>query len=560
MKKTIYFLTLTFLIVNLVSCEEEVKDPVSKVVFVSEGETVENGESEKAVEFICSEEWNAETDAAWITLPVKTGEKGKILLTYIIAQNTGGPRNGIITVKAKGGAEGKFTITQRAGEAPPTESSDLFVKVGGEGLGLSWEDATSLDYALSIVEHGDIIHIAEGTYIPTKMITNGDVDADKTFEINKNITLIGGYSASAAKGEGPDHTTYKTILSGDNKFYHVVAVTAGKTEGDAKVTLQGLTITKSKESTRAETGKVVIEEFTYDRGYGGGIIVGASNLEIIDCEIVDNMSGRAAAMYAASNATVRIERTKISRNIAEHHTGGFWASQGSKITIVDSEVTSNKCVGVGAGLYAFNGVEMNVYNTIVADNFGDNHGTGIYVRQNSKANIVNTIFANNSSPKGSGAIFSYDNSSISLISSTVTGNSMGTGGGFFAREGVNHAYIANSIISGNTATSSPDFGSYADGHLEHSLSGVIVGDITYDIAGNKVETAIFNYSNMLKGSDDWVYRLTGMDNPAMTNGLSATDLVEIGKTLDPIVDEETISQDLLYNSRSAVTIMGAVIE
>ena len=558
-----FFIT-TLLLMNLVACEKDDIDKiVSKVVFISEGETVENIESENEVEFICSEEWTAETDVDWITIPVTSGEKGKIFLAYIVAQNTSGPRSGTITVKAKGGAEGKFTVTQRAGQATPTETN-LYVKVNGEGLGTSWADASNLDYALSIAEVGNIIHIAEGTYIPTKKITNGDVDADITFEISKNIKLIGGYPANATQGAVADHATYKTILSGDEKYYHVVSVTAVKNENDLineKVVLQGLTITKSKESTRDEKGTVIINDFTYYRGYAGGIIIGPSNLEVLDCEIVDNKSGLSAAMYAYSNAIVKIERTKISRNVAEHHTGGFWARGGSIVTIIDSEVTSNRCVGVGAGLYVFDKAEMYVYNTVVADNFGDNHGVGLYVRQNAKANVVNVMFANNSSPKGSGGgIFLYQNASINLINSTITANSNGSGGGLFARNGGCKAFIANSIISGNTSLlGGPEFGYGVDGDLDYDLSSSIIGNALYNTAGEIVQGIEFNPSTMLDGSATWIYKLVGTNNPAKTNGLSSTDLINLGNTFTPVVEGSIMSQDLLHNSRVGVNVIGAVI-
>ena len=81
-----------------------------------------------------------------------------------------------------------------------TKGPHIFVKVDGEATndGSSWAQATTLTTALELMEEGDEIHIAAGTYVPSKMLTGGDKEGDTTFEINKNVTLIGGYQIGRA--------------------------------------------------------------------------------------------------------------------------------------------------------------------------------------------------------------------------------------------------------------------------------------------------------------------------------------------------------------------------
>jgi len=102
---------------------------------------------------------------------------------------------------------------------PETNATNYYVKVSGTETndGLSWSRPITLDKALLLCKDGDSIHIAEGKYIPTREVITADVvtERDRTFEISKNVALIGGYSANASDGDLPNHLLYPTIFDGD---------------------------------------------------------------------------------------------------------------------------------------------------------------------------------------------------------------------------------------------------------------------------------------------------------------------------------------------------------
>lgn len=558
----IFLALMTF--ICMVGCDKNDNETTfgPNVVLLSSSKVVSSGESSQRIEGLSNEAWTVSTDVEWISIVEKKGTKGKVDISYSVSENEGDERVGVITVSTESGTMAEFVVTQEAGEI--MDDAELFVKEGGTGKGYSWADATSLENALEIAVSGNVIHIAEGTYLPTKTITGGDSsdDSDKTFEIKHNLTLVGGYPADATEDTEPDHSKYKTILSGDEKYYHVVTVSAPLSDSGEKVILQGLTISRSKETDRNLKTSVAIDGNNYPRNHGGGIIVGPSQLEIINCEITENKAGLSSAIYMNYGADIKVNRTKISKNTAEHHCGGVWVRNGSKLTIIDSEITNNTSVGVGTALYIFEGSEANIYNTLIADNKGDNHGVGVYVRNSSKANIVNGIIVDNSSPKGSGAgIMMYDNNEITLVNTTITGNSSGTGGGLFGRNGINKVTVNNSIISGNEQLEGPEVDSFKEGELTVSYFGSIIGAATYNEKGENIPDAtIFDAEKMFENSGDWIFKLKGENNPAFIHGLTVENLIQIGINMDPAVKEEIVAHDFFHNSRHNVSIMGAIVK
>src|SRR5690606_37036995 len=119
----------------------------------------------------------------------------------------------------------------------PADLSDLvthyYVKVSGsaDNSGLSWSEATSLEKALDEVIPGDVIHIAAGTYTPTKTTTGGSASnpGDGTCGGHSNIHITGGYPADAGEGATSDPATDETTPSGSpptGKAFDTVAIPA----------------------------------------------------------------------------------------------------------------------------------------------------------------------------------------------------------------------------------------------------------------------------------------------------------------------------------------------
>ncbi|PRD47377.1 BACON domain-containing protein [Sphingobacterium haloxyli] len=540
--------------------------------------------SKEGGEFIINVEsnlpWRAKSSADWISLSsenaLATGE-----ITFNAGRNRStDQRTAEITVWITKDHEKKIRVIQA-----PAELSDLithyYVKVSGtdENSGLSWDEATTLEKALDEVIPGDVIHIAAGTYTPTKTITGGNSsnEEDRTFEIHSNIGLIGGYPADATEGAVPDPTLHETVLSGNTssgKVYHTVAITAPVQAGQ-KVVLQGLSI-KFGQAANSGTGHITLNGAQYYRFYGGGVIVARSVVDIIDCEISENTTGfHAAGVFVFSGATVRFERSTIKENNGIHNggNGGGVFNDAATVYFYDCEISSNTISGVGAGIYAFSSSEPTytyIYNTTVAHNNNDvgnvsqtRRGGGIYGRERSVTIIVNSTFYGNTGGHGAG-ISLYGTaaapSRMDIISSTVTGNQAFNNGGGVELTANTTLNIFNSIVSGNTASNGGDI--FVGSGANPSFSSSVRGNQLLDNNGAVIDAQTFDFGTMLGnfakngGYAETVILSAG--SSAATSGMSADQLENLGNTYNPALSAEVITYDQNGKPRSSAA-MGATM-
>lgn len=550
-----------FSLLALNSCDKDDEEVAfePKIVLESSSKSVPNGSSQQTSDVLSNGAWQVESNVDWISFPETSGEKGRFDLMFSVAENDDDERIGMVTISTDGGGNVQFEVIQEAGNR-----DDIYVKLDATGEGFSWAEATNLKNALEMAVTGNTIHIAEGTYTPTKTITGGDPadEADKTFEISTNLTMKGGYPVNATEGTEADPSQYSTILSGEDKYYHVVAVTAPMSNNEDKVVLQGLTISNGF-SESSNSSSATINGIRFLQNYGGGIIIGAAKVDIIECEIIDNKSSRAAGIYAFEGTMLNLKRSQVSHNIAEGHNGGVWIDE-SRAFIIDSEINANECGSVAGAIYGFPESEVNIYNSVIANNKGKGFGAAYYLRDNSKGILVNVIIAGNSSTSGSGGggVFLYDNSEVNIVSSTITLNTIaGPGGGVYQRKGANSISIYNSIISGNEQKNDgPEIDAYEDDAQAPIIQASIVGETTYNKNSEELEVIGFDPDSMLQDLGDWIFVPIGEeDNPAVKFGLSVDDLIELGGSLEPEVEEGVISKDILHKTRANLKTMGAVV-
>ena len=222
------FLLGTLLLLSLAGCKKDDDAFEPKLFLGNDTFSVANTSSKHTIVFLTNQPWQVEADVDWIVFDETSGEKGKISLAFTVLENDDDERTGKITISANGATQQEIQVVQEAGNR-----DDIYVKVGASGEGYSWDDATSLENALAIAVSGNTIHIAEGVYTPTVTVTGGKQDdaGDVTFEISKYVRLKGGYPADATEGSEANHQLYTTTLSGGGVAYHVVTVSAPKTEG-----------------------------------------------------------------------------------------------------------------------------------------------------------------------------------------------------------------------------------------------------------------------------------------------------------------------------------------
>ncbi|AKD02022.1 BACON domain-containing carbohydrate-binding protein [Pontibacter korlensis] len=547
------FFLAAFILVTLAGCKKDDEDFEPRLFLENQAFSVANTSSKHTIVFLTNQAWQVETDVDWISLEQTSGEKGKVNLSFTVEENDDDERTGKITVSANGVTQQEILVTQEAGNR-----DDIYVRVDGTGEGYSWDDATNLQNALGIAVSGNTIHIAEGVYTPTATVTGGDPgDAgDVTFEISKYVRLKGGYPADATEGSEASPHQYRTILSGGGVSYHVVTVSAPKTEGQ-KVVLEGLKITEGKAGPATSSAK--INGTSFRRDYGGGITIGNAVVDILDTEIVDNMSDKnVAGLYAFGGSVVTIHRSKINNNSSAGNAGGVWISE-SVAHMYDTEVKGNSG-GTAAGVHGYPDATVNMYNSIIADNNGRSYGAAYYIRQNSKGLLVNCLIYGNTSTSanGGGGVMMYNNNEAVIVNTTITGNSInGPGGGIYRRAGVNKVSIYNSIVSGNEQKGDgPDVDVYESDAPAPVVGSSVLGSVAYEANGEAIEGASFDAGTMFTEA----YVPVGENNPALEHGMSADDLVKLGSSLSPAVESSLITKDLQHNSRSGLHAMGALAD
>ncbi len=439
------------------------------------------------------------------------------------------------------------------------KTPSIFVKESGVETndGSTWAKATTLTKALEIMEEGDEIHIAAGTYIPTNMITGGTEDGDKTFEITKNVTLIGGYPADASEGSVSSKAN-ETILSGDNRLHHVVAVTAPIEEGK-KIILKNLHI---KHGLTGSAGNILINGVNYPRIYGAGLTIAKARIDVVDCVISDNESINAAGgVYVQYSALAKFINTDIVNNKS---TNGGGIMNAATTYLIGCNISDNTSSGAAGGISNSNPygpADMYIYNSTFAHNStGKNTwqgGGGIYAQARSYTQIVNSTFAENSVGAG-GAIRTHGTegkeATVDVINSTFYKNkATGNGGAIQILENT-IVNIYNSILSGNTGGGGEI---YNEG--TYITSYAVVGNKLLDKDGAEVADKTFDHTTMISElTADGTCMITGT-SPAAYFGMDAILLQTLASEFEPVIDNNIIVNDQLGKSRSGKFVMGAVV-
>jgi len=460
-----------------------------------------------------------------------------------------------------------------------TAQTNYFVKPvsSGTGTGVSWENAATLATALSTAVSGDVIHLAAGKYTPSVLLTGGADDLDMTFEISKNLLLIGGYPASPAVNDTPSDEN-STILDGEfaegYNAYHTVAVTAPAEDGK-KVELRNIKIKGGKSATSGAA--IVINSLNFGRVNGSAIIAGGSTLKLSNCKIYDNLGYNTPGLYAFSNAKITVDNCLFENNIGTGNGASMWID-GSAIDVYNSNFIANKNSGVGA-IQVITNTKANFYNCTIAYNVAgfnnttnSRNGSGIYVRNGAQVQVVNcTIYGNESNGNGAGIALhsttAFTGTKATVINSTISENKSlmldNSTAGIFALTNNCAIDIYNSIISGNTALGTNNYDVAITSGSTLSTKNAVVAEKVFDATGTMVADKTFDFVTMLDtllnngGPGKTVQLLLTADaNPAKTYGSSRTDLISLGASLSPVIAESIIAFDQLGNSRTG-NIMGA---
>lgn len=548
-------IAVVILLTGVIGCQKEDKAPFEGKLFVgTELIEISNKSENHYFHVLANEIINVSTDADWIVLDTSVYEKGKQQVGFTVLSNTEEERTGVIYIRTSENLSKEILVVQESGLVPV-----FYVSVDGTGDGKSWSSPTDINTAIEKATTNSTIYLQEGVYRPTKTIRNGDAteESDKTFEISKNISLIGGFSKDAMVGATPNPTIYKTILDGNlssgKQAFHTVTITA-PLDRESKVHLEGLTITGGNATDRSVN--ITINNIRYSRGQGGGILAANAIIELNNVEIIGNKAtsdkgtaGYAAGIYAFGGAELTLRNVKVNQNVnANNNGGGVWIADATMIAF-DSEFNNNSARGTAGGIHGFPNATIYLYNSKVLENSNTSYGAGVYMRDNSTVYIVNTLISGNTSTSanGGGGVMLYDASHAHIISSTITNNAIaGPGGGVYRRSKANNLTIVNTIISGNTQiSSSTDVDAYTDNAgIAPVIKNSILSSSVYDNTSNVIPDISFSPITMFDSN----YVPVGTSNPALTYGLNGTELSSLGNSYNPSLDR-VIADDIAGNNR-----------
>lgn len=303
--------------------------------------------------------------------------------------------------------------------------------------GITWEKPTTLDYALKNALPGSVLHLAAGTYNPTVALKymTGDGDAAtelpaqdefKSFLIEKNITIIGGYPANAATGAAADAAANKTILDGAGKSYHTVVVSAAKVEGE-KVVIEGVTISGGL-NTAESAGFVPCNGVNLAATHAAGIALINTVVDLKNVTVSGNKASNNAGLYTAG-CDINMTGCVIENNETTGNSGGATFTTDTKLVMDGCSICNNTAAGFAGGAYFYapaeKAMEVEVKNSHFDNNSATGNCGGVYVRDDSGTNLMKITFTNttfNGNAGNMGASLLVNNAKLAFKGCEFKGN------------------------------------------------------------------------------------------------------------------------------------------
>jgi predicted outer membrane repeat protein len=342
--------------------------------------------------------------------------------------------------------------------------------VQGSGDCSSWDNACTLQTALTGAVSGDEIWVKKGVHYPGTARTH-------SFRIQRNnVQLYGGFAGTETARSQRNWVVNSTVLSGDigtsgdiaDNSYHVLYVDG--------VTIENI------------TGATVIDGFTVTAGHansstwphylGGGLFCAGNGLgkacspTLTDIIFDSNKANYGGGMYSVGAygglSSPILTNVVLSNNLASYSGGGMYNSgyQGvSSPTLTNVTFIRNTASGNGGGMYndgyEANGVSSPTLRNVTFTGNQANSAGGMYnygsYSGHSSPTLTNVLFGGN---RGGGMVNSGSQgvSSPTLMNVTFSGNQADQGGGmrnYAGPGGVSTPTLRNCILWGNAANTDP---------------------------------------------------------------------------------------------------------
>lgn len=380
----------------------------------------------------------------------------------------------------------------------------------------SWETAaTNIQAAVDAGGNGDVITVADGTYLLTSQIA-----------VQKGVVVrsVNGPEATVVDGRGVCRCMY---VGTSNAVVSGFTLTNGYAANGAGVYLYGgamvtnCVITGNREYNLYGGGVYIqaagILKNSVIRGnradYSGGGVNCSQGGEVVDCVITGNVIGRAWANGAGVGLWGGgvLRRCVISGNMTTNSGcggGGVFLNTGARME--DCEVTGNSAVS-GGGIVESGGI---VSNCVIEGNTATN-AAGAYI--SGGLMVQSTVIRNISSGYGGGGIVAGPGTVDGCVVRENQNSSANWGsvGGVY---GYQNLVLRNSLVVGNTSLCTYGYGGV--GFNGTAGSNGLVQNCT--VVGNRGYTGGMTlgpllgaaencviYGNTGTGAQNWVIQVSG---------------------------------------------------
>lgn len=425
---------------------------------------------------------------------------------------------------------------------PARAAGILYARPVASGTGdcSNWDDACTLQTALSQSESGNEVWVKAGVYLPGEI---GDRAA--TFNLKTGVALYAGFVGTETERNQRDWQANSTVLSGDidgndtnidgnfisetwmdiqgDNAYHVVTgvwtditavldgfiITAGQANDSDYPTGGGIFNRYESSPTLANlslTGNSATS--------GGGMQNITSSPVLMNVTLTGNYASDGGGMNNYVNSNPTLTNVTFANNTANQ--GGGMYNDNSNPTLMNVTFTSN-AANKGGGIYNDDSHGPQLTNITFSQNTASDYGGAMVNEYNSSPLLTNVVFFGNSADQAS-EIYNHHISSPVLTNVTFAGNSANQGGGI-----MNGYYswpvLVNAVMWGNTVLNGPQIYNDGDSTTQISYSDVqgCGGSDTWDTTcgidnGHNIDDDPL-YVNLANGNLHLVF-----DSPAVDKG------------------------------------------
>lgn len=335
-----------------------------------------------------------------------------------------------------------------------------------DALGVKEAEPTTLSVALEQALAGSVIKLAAGTYTPDTVYPGMEGDANKTFLVNRNVTIEGVEGA---------------VIDGKGTSLHAMVVYAEKKDGE-KVVLKNFTVKNTHVAQITEpadyilqAGEVPDDNVLLPGTVAAGVAIGNSVVEMNNVVLTENKSTKAPALYAFGS-DITMTNCEVSKNEAFANCGGVWFTNKCNVVVDGCTLTENKAELTAGAMFvnvplsaAENGeLAIEIKNTVFSKNSSLGNGGSLYIadetgKGNLEFGIDGCTFQENRT-EGMGYVILISVSGT-IKNSLIENNTAVKNGGFYHYTDLNNEVVTNVLFDncefrGNVANLGPGIYSY----------------------------------------------------------------------------------------------------